>query len=100
GEVWPRWLPGLAGRRVPVGPVTGVAALGALAVTGYGVLFVHTSLHADLDATTWGIWLLNVVYAPLLLWGPLLGAVTVHYCRRRTAASPGTAPLTANRSHT
>ncbi|MEU1132782.1 hypothetical protein ABZ383_23470 [Streptomyces sp. NPDC005900] len=39
-------------------------------------------------------------YAPLLLWGPLLGAVTVHYCRHRTAASPGTAPLTANRSHT
>lgn len=84
GETWPRWVPGLRGRRVPVLPVTVAAGLGALAVTIYGVLFVYTSLSAEMAADPWGIWLLNAVYAPLLLWGPLLGAVTVHYYRRRT----------------
>ncbi|MGA4850990.1 hypothetical protein ACOBQB_33895 [Streptomyces sp. G5(2025)] len=86
GEVWPRWVPRLRGRRVPVMLGTALAGLGALATTVFGVLFVLTSLNADMEATTWGMWLLNIVYAPLLLWGPLLGAVTVHYYRRRTAA--------------
>lgn len=55
---------------------------------------MYTSVNADMDASPWGTWLLNIVYAPLLLWGPLLGAVTVHYCRRRTAVShePATNP--------
>lgn len=88
GEAWPRWIPYLRGRRVPVMLGTAVAGLGALATTVFGALFVHTSLNADMEATTWGIWLLNIVYAPLLFWGPLLGAVTVHYYRRRMAASP------------
>ncbi|MGY0057483.1 hypothetical protein ACWY4P_13100 [Streptomyces sp. LZ34] len=56
GEIWPRWIPFLHGRRVP--------------------------------ATTWGTWLLNIAYAPLLLWGPLLGMATVHYYRRGTAPAP------------
>jgi hypothetical protein len=29
-----------------------------------------------------------VSYAPLLLWGPLLGAVTIHYYRRRRRSLP------------
>ncbi|MBM7172769.1 hypothetical protein JQK87_31150 [Streptomyces sp. G44] len=87
GETWPRWIPRLRGRRVPVLLGTVVAGAGALATTVFGALFVHTSFNADMEATTWGMWLLNIVYAPLLLWGPLLGAVTVHYYRRRTAAS-------------
>ncbi|MFI9251234.1 hypothetical protein [Streptomyces sp. NPDC053069] len=88
GETWPRWIPYLRGQRVPVVPATILAGFGALATSVYGVLFVYTSLNADMDASTWGTWLLNIVYAPLLLWGPLLGAVTVHYYRRRTAFSP------------
>ncbi|WPO76542.1 MULTISPECIES: hypothetical protein [unclassified Streptomyces] len=84
GERWPRWVPCLRGRRVPILLGTGVAGLGALATSVFGALFVLTSLNADIEATTWGIWLLNIAYAPLLLWGPLLGAVTVHYYRRRT----------------
>lgn len=28
-------------------------------------------------------------YLPLLVWGPLLGALTVHYLRRRMAAAGG-----------
>ncbi|MEU8435981.1 hypothetical protein AB0F18_24345 [Streptomyces sp. NPDC029216] len=89
GETWPRWIPYLRGRRVPIALGTIMAGLGALAATVFGVLFVYTSLNADMEATTWGLWLLNLAYAPLLLWGPLLGAVTVHYYRRRkTAVSP------------
>ncbi|MER5781763.1 hypothetical protein ABT104_08570 [Streptomyces mobaraensis] len=85
GEVWPRWVPVLRGRPVPVALATALAAFGALSTTVYGVLFVLTSIDSDMEITLWGRWLLNVVYAPLLLWGPLLAAVTVHYYRRRTA---------------
>ncbi|MBZ4321325.1 hypothetical protein [Streptomyces huiliensis] len=92
GEVWPRWVPVLRGRPVPVLFATSLAGFGALGTTVFGVLFVATAADADMDASLWGRWLLNAVYAPLLLWGPLLGAVTVHYYRRRTAASlPATA---------
>ncbi|MGK5729510.1 hypothetical protein [Streptomyces sp. URMC 124] len=89
GEVWPRWIPFLRGRPIPVLFATGLAGLGTLATTVYGVLFVYTTFHADMDASPWGICLLDIAYAPLLLWGPLLGATTVHYYRRRRgAASP------------
>ncbi|MFC5143428.1 hypothetical protein [Streptomyces aureoversilis] len=83
GEVWPRWIPYLRGRPVPVLPVTVLAGLGTVATTVYGVAFVYTTFHAEMAASAWGTWLLNIAYAPLLLWGPLLGAVTVHYYRRR-----------------
>ncbi|MGV4981269.1 hypothetical protein ACVB8X_11005 [Streptomyces sp. NRAIS4] len=83
GETWPRWIPVLGGRRIPVLAAVVPAALGALACSVYGVLFVWTTLHAQMDITPWGSWLLNACYLPILAWGPLLGAVTVHYCRRR-----------------
>ncbi|MFV8128735.1 hypothetical protein [Streptomyces syringium] len=88
GETWPRWVPYLHGHRVPVLPTTVLAGLGALATTVFGAMFVYTSMNADMDASPWGTWLLNIAYAPLLLWGPLLGAVTAHYYRRRTAVPP------------
>ncbi|AZS72393.1 hypothetical protein DDE74_16750 [Streptomyces lydicus] len=31
-------------------------------------------------------WLMTACYLPLLAWGPLLGWVTVAYCRRRRKA--------------
>ncbi|MEV4440955.1 hypothetical protein AB0K09_18440 [Streptomyces sp. NPDC049577] len=92
GEIWPRWVPYLRGRRVPVALATALAVLGTLATTVYGVLFVYTALNADMEVTSWGGWLIDAAYAPLLLWGPLLGAVTVHYYRRRTATAP-TGPI-------
>ncbi|MFF1560692.1 hypothetical protein [Streptomyces sp. NPDC058279] len=84
GEVWPRWIPRLRGRRVPVRGTAVSAALGALVCTVYGVLFVWTTVHAEMDITPWGEWLMNMCYVPLVAWGPLLGAVTLHYYRRRT----------------
>ncbi|MER5214282.1 hypothetical protein ABT063_27850 [Streptomyces sp. NPDC002838] len=84
GERWPRWLPGLGGRPVPVLAAVVPAGLGALACTVYGVLFVWTTFHAEMDIQPWGQWLMNACYLPIVAWGPLLGVVTVHYYRRRT----------------
>ncbi|WP_328834999.1 hypothetical protein [Streptomyces europaeiscabiei] len=84
GEVWPRWLPYLGGRPVPVRAAVIPAAFGTLACSVYGVLLVWTTLHAQMDITPWGNWLLTACYLPVAAWGPLLGVVTVHYYRRRT----------------
>ncbi|WP_049573958.1 hypothetical protein [Streptomyces sp. SBT349] len=84
GEVWPGWVPWLRGRRIPVLAAVVPAGIGALACTVYGVLFVWTTLHAEMAITPWGEWLMNACYLPMAAWGPLLGAVTLHYYRRRT----------------
>lgn len=95
GEVWPRWLPFLRGRRVP--PLAAIipAVLGATVLTllwtwvavtfGLGMRIDGTprSPDAPLGFGDWQGILAVVMYAPLLLWGPLLGAVTVAYARRR-----------------
>ncbi|MFG3157017.1 hypothetical protein ACGF7W_33805 [Streptomyces sp. NPDC048219] len=83
GEVWPRWVPRLRGRRIPVLAAAVPAALGALACTVYGVLLVWTTLHADMAITPWGEWVMTVCYVPIVAWGPLLAVVTTHYYRRR-----------------
>ncbi|MFJ7626708.1 hypothetical protein ACIQZN_09485 [Streptomyces sp. NPDC097595] len=83
GEVWPRWVPHLRGRRIRVLATTIPAALGALACTVYGVLFVWTTLHSDMAITPWGEWVMTVCYVPIVAWGPLLAVVTTHYYRRR-----------------
>ncbi|GGW55379.1 hypothetical protein GCM10010503_35530 [Streptomyces lucensis JCM 4490] len=93
GETWPRWLPGLGGRRIPVRAAVIPAALGAFACTIYGALFVWTTLHADMKITRWGEWVMNICYVPMVAWGPLLAVVTVHYYRRRTRNAPGRKPV-------
>ncbi|OXM43565.1 hypothetical protein CFP71_41490 [Amycolatopsis thailandensis] len=90
GEVWPRWIPGLRGRRIPPLAAIVPAAAGAIALTVLGVqaLLRRASAGASMPPGTWedspvyGV-VMAVCYAPLLLWGPLLAAVTVHYARRR-----------------
>ena len=83
GEVWPRWVPLLRGRRIPVLAAAVTAALGALACTVYGVLFVWTTLHSDMAITQWGKWVMTACYVPMVAWGPLLAVVTTHHYRRR-----------------
>ncbi|WP_374190538.1 hypothetical protein [Streptomyces sp. RB110-2] len=99
GEVFPRWVPYLGGRRVPTTAAVVPAALGATAVT-----FVFTALTvvSGIRGTTirgdelpsdfpglaggWeGAWF-HLCYTPLLLWGPLLAVLTVGYHRRRRGA--------------
>ncbi|MFG2972619.1 hypothetical protein ACGFYY_06395 [Streptomyces sp. NPDC048331] len=96
GEVFPRRLPVLGGRRIPVAVAVVPAALGAVALTG---LWTVLALVAEVTGTTiqgdpvpadfpsevggWSALWFYVCYAPLILWGPLLGVVTVAYWRRR-----------------
>ncbi|WP_107089406.1 hypothetical protein [Streptomyces sp. WM6368] len=87
GEELPRWVPLLGGRRFH--PLVAVvpAALGAIAVTGITVLGASTWSEvnaANPDAPT-GLagWIFDLSYVPLLLWGPLLGVLTIAYWRRR-----------------
>ncbi|HEX2317077.1 MAG TPA: hypothetical protein VHJ17_25240 [Thermomonospora sp.] len=100
GDVFPRWIPVLRGRRVPTLAAVIPAAVGAVILTlMWTWTFVSQLLGRDvrgrplpedfpLDYDTWGGVIANVAYAPLLLWGPLLGAVTVAYWRRRTLPAP------------
>ena len=85
GERVPGWVPLLAGRRVPPAAAIVPAAAGALALLliwgsafhNYLVLDPFTFAHAG-----WEV-LLVACYLPLLLWAPLLAAVTYAYYRRR-----------------
>ncbi|MFD8208745.1 hypothetical protein ACFV2S_20420 [Streptomyces sp. NPDC059695] len=96
GEVVPSWVPALRGRRIPPAAVLVPAALGATALT---VLWTGLSLAIQLTGTTirgdtlpadfpsevggWTAFSFYVCYAPLVLWGPFLGVLTVAYGRRR-----------------
>jgi len=98
GERVPRWVPGLGGRRVPMTAALVPAGFGAVALT---LLWSDTLLMLSLGRTIdgaaptgivthgWQTVAFVLAYAPLAAWGPLLGAVTIHYYRRRrsTAAS-------------
>lgn len=91
GEVWPRWIPGLRGRRVPVLAATIPAALGSLAllIFPYGLVLVPFGTkigggQSGLILHGWQNVFFWVCYAPLLLWSPLLAVLTAHYYRRRT----------------
>jgi hypothetical protein len=93
--VFPRWIPLLGGRRVPTKAAVIPATLGAVAVTVlWTAAFVADFLGVTLSGeptpenfpTKAGGWEAAIFYAcylPLLLWGPLLAAVTFAYARRR-----------------
>lgn len=99
GEVFPRWIPLLRGRRVPRRAAVLPAALGAASLTLlFTLLFVVSEargttirggdLPADhpSQAGGWETAWFSFCYAPLTLWGPLLGVLTVAYWKRRSAA--------------
>ncbi|MFI1968492.1 hypothetical protein BLA24_05420 [Streptomyces cinnamoneus] len=104
GEVFPRWIPFLGGRRVPARAAVVPAALGAGLLTGmWTVLTVATQIAGktirgdDLpgdfpsEAGGWEAASFYVCYAPLTLWGPLLAVLTVAYGKRRRAAGSAVA---------
>ncbi|GAA3381906.1 hypothetical protein [Cryptosporangium minutisporangium] len=99
GEVVPGWVPGLRGRRIPPWVPTLAAAAGASALTALWTAAAVAVVRnrsitggalADPSAVPWAAddlhsYLFAACYAPLVLWGPLLGAVTVAYWARRRA---------------
>ncbi|GHC71994.1 hypothetical protein [Streptomyces cinnamoneus] len=88
GEVFPRWFPLIGGRRVPISFAVTLAGLGAsvlvfLTVSG-ALNWNDADKMGDPEAPkgTAGL-IMTICYAPLLLWGPLLLAVTAAYVVRR-----------------
>ncbi|OLT30755.1 hypothetical protein BJF79_38240 [Actinomadura sp. CNU-125] len=95
GERFPRWIPVLRGRTVPPPVAIVPAALGAAILTvlwtysfvaGFsGLTLQGEPLSADFPSQRggWEAAIFYACYLPLLLWGPLLAAVTYAYHRRR-----------------
>jgi hypothetical protein len=86
GEIVPRRFPLIGGRRIPAKPVVAVAAAGAIALQ---LIWIYAFRHPgvpglDFTSTAWKA-LFYACYAPLLLWAPLLAAVTIAYGQRRSA---------------
>ncbi|MFC0622929.1 hypothetical protein [Kribbella deserti] len=87
GEVVPRWIPWLGGRRVAPYAAVIPAALGSIAlmlVWGYGFRNLFAGIELPF-ANDWWAALMIACYAPLLLWGPALAVLTWAYHRRRSA---------------
>lgn len=90
GEVFPRWLPGLAGRRIPplvaVIPAAGAAVLllSAGLALSRGLLAMAWGLTPATEAATlanWGAWLAAPLWG---VWGLSLAAATYAYHLRRS----------------
>lgn len=91
GEVVPGWIPLVGGRPVP--PLAAVVPAGTGAVT---LTLLWASTFSNVE-TIWAVYgldgaervLMMACYTPLLLWGPLLAAVTVSYHRRHRSEPAG-----------
>ncbi|MGN9911448.1 hypothetical protein ACTMTJ_28195 [Phytohabitans sp. LJ34] len=80
GEVFPRWMVGLAGKRVPVKLATVPATVVAIFITSASLGLLSSGAMSHLGDE--GVWLV----APMLLWpvwGVALGAATLAYHLRR-----------------
>lgn len=88
GEIAPAWIPAIGGARVPRMAAIVPASAGAVALT---LLWAVAISNIDVIFAEYGIeggWRIVVIicYLPLLLWGPLLAAVTASYARRTRPA--------------
>lgn len=80
GTVFPRWVPIIAGRRVPISVAAVPGATVAYVVT---VGAAPLLLGAAPGMSGRGEWLLLTLVMPFWLWGPALGIATWGYVRRR-----------------
>jgi hypothetical protein len=85
GEVLPRGLPLVRGRRVPASFAVGAASTGAVLVGAFiafafGGQEPQYSLPPGCTVPGWDV---LAFYLPMVLWPPLLLAVTAHYAWRR-----------------
>ncbi|MCG6499557.1 hypothetical protein [Kitasatospora sp. A2-31] len=86
GEVVPRWIPLLGGRKVrPLAAVV-PAALGSAVLTWLGATALFGGWAANMSSPDaphgFGGVVMTLSYLPLVAWGPLVGAVTFSYARR------------------
>ena len=83
GEVFPRWLPILAGKRVPMWLAVVPASLVSILVITAGLMFVRKTVLGTSFFTLTNGW---AAVGPVLLWpiwGVALGAATLAYYYRR-----------------
>ncbi|MEU6430692.1 hypothetical protein ABZ860_32755 [Microbispora sp. NPDC046973] len=80
GEVFPRWIPGLRGRRVP--PLLAVIPAGFISViiVVAGLTYIRWAIAGRFRLDEWGAWLPECFWP---LWGAALATATVCYHRRR-----------------
>ncbi|WP_433255998.1 hypothetical protein ACQPYK_16045 [Streptosporangium sp. CA-135522] len=81
GEVFPRWIPGLRGRRVP--PLLAVIPAGfvAIIITVAGLTYVRWTVAGRFALAEWGAWLPETFWP---LWGAALAAAALAYRLRRS----------------
>jgi len=87
GEVAPRWIPFIGGRRVHPYAAIVPAVLGALsliAIWTYGFRDAYTDHFIPFSSTAWKV-LMLACYMPLNFWGPALLVLTWAYYRRRVS---------------
>lgn len=94
GVVWPSWVPLVGRRPVPVWVAVGPAALGAIFATLVALYaLINSAFHivpplnpdrAGMPLEGADLALVDLLYRPLLLTGPMMAVVTVDYYRRRT----------------
>jgi hypothetical protein len=83
GVTFPRWLPGLAGRRVPVRLAVIPAAIVTLALVAMGRGFLFALLTGQLAGFAVTDWAHVLAFVAMLPWGLALGVATVTYSQRR-----------------
>jgi hypothetical protein len=85
GEVWPRWMPVVRGRPVPVAAAVVPGTLVAALFTVSAVPMIRMSIEQD---ALWGL-----LVFPFPVWGPALGAAVLAYALRRRGTSVPTGTL-------
>ncbi|GAA3751345.1 hypothetical protein GCM10022225_39680 [Plantactinospora mayteni] len=93
GQVLPRWLPGLAGRRVPPTLALAPAGVVAVALTAYGLIGLAMLTEAlATGATNWAElrsgWAVAGTELVFLAWGIALGVAAVGYFRTTRPLDP------------
>ncbi|MFF3652697.1 hypothetical protein ACFYXV_29170 [Streptomyces sp. NPDC002181] len=86
GEVLPRWVPLVGGRRPNPRAVTVTASIGAAALTLVLTQFAFWWAFPHPDMTRLARTIAGILYLPLVAWGPLLAAVTLDHRHRRRRA--------------
>lgn len=83
GEVFPRWIPGLRGKRVPprLAIIPGIFV--AIIVTVAGLTYWRLTLAGRFEMSEWGAWLPELFWP---VWGAALAAGTFAYHLRRRGA--------------
>ncbi|CAM5531945.1 hypothetical protein STENM223S_01139 [Streptomyces tendae] len=85
GEVFPRWMVGLRGRRVPLALAVVPASLVSVLVTTAGIMYIRLHFQGAFDDPkhNWGATVPETIWP---VWGVALAAATLAYYFRRRGA--------------